>query len=244
MPAAQSPPPAAGGTTSAPPTREPVDADRIAAVRSLAIEEAEAGYFGRARLALADLTRLLPAGDAAPEVIQLREQLATLQATAIETLCRDLADGRVLAARVRLDALLAVPDQAIADALDAAASLHAWPRLSLAGGPPAVPAASPLPADRLVRVFREGQERTGRVVSALATEATLRIVEARGVTFPTLPVTTVEPVDVTPAEALQQARAAAAAGDGRLVRLWVACGLARAGRMPATDLMALRMLLR
>lgn len=241
-PSAAAEPTAAAAPTvpAAPVERQPVDADRVAAVRALAMAEAEAGHFAPAVATMVELARLLPGGDAAPEVAELRQQIATLQAMAIDALCRDLADGRVLAARVRLDAMLATPDPAVVDAIDAAAITRSWPRLTPSTSPTAGPPASPLPADRLVRVLREGQERTGRVVSALPAEATLRIVEARGVTFPTLPVTTVEPVDVTPVEALQQARAAAAAGDGRLVRLWVASGLARAGASPPAELTALR----
>jgi hypothetical protein len=91
--------------------------------------------------------------------------------------------------------------------------------------PAGLPAPQPLPSGRTVRARCLDEDVVGRLVEVRPQEVTLRLVQGAGVTFPSVPVTAVAPIDATPAEATEMALAAAAAGQGMLARLWVAFAL-------------------
>jgi hypothetical protein len=91
------------------------------------------------------------------------------------------------------------------------------------------PIAVALPRDRAVRVHLADGTAMGRIVAARSDQVTVRVETPRGVTFPTVPVVACEPLQPTPAEAVEQALAALQAGDALLARLWACCARLRGG---------------
>ena len=85
------------------------------------------------------------------------------------------------------------------------------------------PIATPLPRDRNVRAQLPDGRTTGRIVDSRSDQVTVRLQTEQGVTFPTLEVVACEPVDATPAEAIEMGFAALHAGDAILAHLWRRC---------------------
>jgi hypothetical protein len=227
-----SPAPPAG--SPAPPAFEPAGVDdRSTSLLSLARSALEAGRPGTALATLAEVERL----HLGPKQ---REQARTLMHLAqagleVETaaLMTDVRCGRILAARHRLAELVHDRVAAVTAAVDAAVRAAGWPAVTSAARQGAyVPKAAPLARERLVRTFRDGIELQARVVDARPHEVTLKVVEGRAMTFPSFPVTRIEPVEATAAEAVELGLAALAAGDVPLARLWLCAAVASGAAGP------------
>jgi hypothetical protein len=92
----------------------------------------------------------------------------------------------------------------------------------------ALPIPTPLPKMREVRVRWRETLQVGQVVDSRSDQLTLRIVQAGGQCFPTVPVEHCEPIDVSANEAIEMGFAALQAKDALLARLWLAVADLRA----------------
>lgn len=164
-----------------------------------------------------------------PELVGLHELLLERVAGKCEALAAHLRAGKLLGAERRLLELLEPEAASVRAALDRLCEEQGWPTFTAewAGEREAVPEAQPLARNRFVRVVHAGETVRSRVVAVEGDQVTLRVVGQEGVTFPTVPVWTVEPEAVTGEEAAGLGLAALAAGELHHARLWCACGLAR-----------------
>jgi len=247
---------AADTPPSAPPSAPPVPgpeaataaaglSDRLQSKLSVVRAAASQGTFAEGFRVLAELGAQPQPPAAARAIRQSRDQLQVALAAALGTLADRLRAGQVLAARQQLQALLAGNCNEIIAGVRALAAAAGWPdltRAELPGGH--VPRAEPLPAQRLVHGSRDGSDLRAVVVDSRPHEVTVRVEDARGITYPSLPVVAVEPVEPTPAEAAEMALAALAAGDGVLARLWLAFALGAGPPAPDSRLLRVQELLR
>jgi hypothetical protein len=193
-----------------------VQADPLHSLRSTVDAAVRAGRLGAAYGSLAALP---PA-----ELPAVRARLDVELERNLTALAEELAQGRALAARQRLHLLLQERSPEVDAALARFCQGHAMPPFTTPASGAAVPVPEPLPRDLLLRSERLGTA-AGRVVDARADEVTVRAVDQGGVTFPTLPVTEVEPVHPNAVLAAELGFAALRAGDALLARCWLACGL-------------------
>jgi hypothetical protein len=180
--------------------------------------------------ALAQLQGLpLPAADA-----QLVAEHATLLRSALRAattpIVAEVLAGLVPAAQRDLLALLGGNAAAMAPEVRAQLPPQ-WGDVLRSDVPAGLPVPQLLPSGRTVRARCLDEDVVGRLIEVRPQEVTLRLVQGAGVTFPSVPVTAVAPIDATPAEAAEMALAAAAAGQGMLARLWVVFALQ--GGVPA-----------
>ena len=206
-----------------------LDADRFASLLSVVEARRAEGALGAA-LAAIDRVRSLPIDAGQTTTVQeVQRRLEDAFATRLAELVGLARSGQVLAARGAAGTLLA----------DAAPALHGLLAVAIGapttGALPAVPAADgmpwPTPAalarDRSVRVQMPDATDTGRIVDSRSDQVTVRVQRGQAVTFPTVRVVLCEPVDATPAEAVEMGFAALHAKDGLLARLWLACAKVR-----------------
>jgi hypothetical protein len=210
-----------------------LDGDRFASLLSLVQARCDRGEFGGALSVLERADKLQ---------LDRSQRRAVQQASrdveaAVQQACRDieasLREGRVLAARELAGTMLTDGEgfvrPALAKALDTGASdLATVP----ARGDRPWPTAVPLPRDRTVRASLSDGPAAGRIVDSRSDQVTVRLQTPHGVTFPTLRITACEPVDATPAEAIEMGFAALHAGDAVLAHLWQRCARLR-GEPPA-----------
>jgi hypothetical protein len=216
-----------------------VQSDQLHSLRSTMTAASRAGRIGAAYAALASLQQAaLPQ----PQLLAARAQLDADLEQALRALAEEFEQGRVLAARQRLRLLLQDGSAEVRTALDRCCTAHSWPAFAAPAPRAAVPSPEPLPRDLLLRSDRQGTVFSGRVVDARAGEVTVRVADSTGVTFPTLPLTEVEPVHPNAVLAAELGLAALRAGDALLARCWLACGLAFAH--PPVRLQELAVLLR
>jgi hypothetical protein len=233
-PAAGGPQPAAPHGESSPPAVEPAGVDdRSTSLLSLVRSALEAGRPATALATLGELERLqlgAPQREQARALSQLAQSALEVETAALVT---DVQRGSILAARQRFAELARDRVGPALAAIDAAARAAGWPVVTGAAKAGVyVPKAAPLARERLVRTFRDGIELQARVVDARPHEVTLKVVEGRAMTFPTFPVTRVEPVDATSDEAVELGFAALAADDVPLARLWLCAAIAAGGGGP------------
>lgn len=205
-----------------------VDPDRFASLVSLLRVRTANRELGAALAALAR-ARNLPL-DAAQRaaIVPLAADLDAAIGNVVAQLDDQVAAGRVLAARAELVLRFAAGE--LPEVLQRSLGLPADLAAASAVPPPPDtpwPTPAPLPRDRAVRLDGAGA-REGRVAASRVAQLTVRIADARGVTFPTVPAIACEPIEATAAESLEMALVALHAGDGLLARLW----LAAAGRRP------------
>lgn len=246
-PAAHAPAPAANAVPGPEPAVDPAAAaaaaDRLHSLGSTLRSAVAGGHLGAGFAALAALDGA-GAGAGAPGAA-LRAELEGALREAITTVADDLRQGRALSAHRRIQLMLEQDPGPVRAGLDALCQRHGWPSLTAGAREGHVPRAEPMPRDRAVRVFRRGDAVIGRVVDARPMEVTVRVADQGGVTFPSFPVTEVEPLQVDAGIAVELGLAALRAGDVPLARAWLVCTLAvGGGERQAADRMAeLRMLL-
>ena len=234
-----SPPPAGTAPKAAAPTPAPppvggqtpgIDEDRLQRALSGGRAALLDGRLGGGFLDLDELlgSELSPGQRAAVE--SSRQQLELALAASCGELAQQLQGGRLLRARAILGALLQRPHVAVTAALAALAQQHGWPALAAdAAGDDYVPEPVALPAGRAVRAQHRGQEVEAPVVDATPAEVTLRLHGQGGVTFPSLPVVQVEPLQPTAGEAAELGLAALRARDGLMARLWLCFAIEHGG---------------
>lgn len=240
-PAAPDPVPAAAPPAAAPVDATPdaaVDPDRFGLEVSLLRTRTEAHHLGGALQVLHEL-RALPLDAVQTAALQAAaDDFETALAAAAADVVKALVDGRVLAAAAAVhDVLTDDPGHAESVFAQALAPGGVGPGLrSLPaddGAPWPVPRA--LRKGRDVRVVLDGSTVRGQVVDGNAERVTLRVVDARGVTFPSLARIACEPIDPSGEEALEMAFAALHARDGVLARLWLCCANLRELPAAATE---------
>lgn len=212
----------AGGSPS-PGTGETVSADRFASLLSLLESHLQAGELGNASAALQRL-RAQRLSDAQQQKLAGLEQRLQPLAAACELRVLDLVRSGELLEADREAAQLVVGGVLRADRLTTAADglgLAANWQAGIAKDRQDLPAAAPLLRNRKVRVRFRDQLRDGVVASSNRDEVTVRIVTARGKTFPTVKAIACEPADSTSSEAIEMGLAAVHAGAPRLARLWL-----------------------
>lgn len=210
------------------PAASGIDDDRFRSLLSLVAARRQQGELGGA-LAVLQRTAALPLDAAQRQLVQTSAQEVR---AAVDVVCAEvrtaLAGGEVLAANDRCRALLADGPDLVAPTLAAGLGL---PAATLQRVPERTaqpwPVAAPLARDRVVRTRLADGPVTGRVVDGRSDQVTLRVETPHGVTFPTLAVVGVEPVDPSAAEAVELALAALQAGDALLARLWLCCAQSR-----------------
>ncbi len=202
---------------------------------------------GRIASAFAAIAQIEAGGGAT--VARLRQQADRAFTVGCTTLVEQLARGAWLEASASLQQLCTPPDAVVLERLAAFCRERGLPPLG---------SADPLPvADTAVRALADGLHLLDRAVQlsppgARAVEddavmpalvrarvvaereraVTVRLVDRDGVTFPTVPIHTVEPLAITAPEAAAMAAAAWSAGDGRAARLWAAVVQLRGGALP------------
>ncbi|MCA8973754.1 MAG: hypothetical protein KDC98_03485, partial [Planctomycetes bacterium] len=207
----------------------PLDADRFASLASVVARGIVTQRFAEARLALDLLSAVRLDDRQRARFVSLQSDYAAGMSSLCEDIQGELREGRVLAARAMVaTARAGVP------AVELAMALREAGLLSLLDGPAtAEPSRWPMPApldkDRLVRAVMADRTMVGRVVDSRSDRITLRVEAGRGQTFPTVPMTACEPVDVLPREAAEMGFAALHAGDPVLARLWLGCAMLRPG---------------
>ena len=141
-----------------------------------------------------------------------------------DTACRNavaaLERGEVLAVHQTIIEMLADGAEHVRPLVSRALGTTGDPATMPPQGDRPWPIPAPLPKERSVRVRLPEAITAGRIVDSRSDQATVRIQGPQGVTFPTLPVAACEPIDPTPAEAIEMGLAALHAGDGLLARLW------------------------
>ncbi len=239
--------PAPGNPNTAPgsgssPAGTGIDGDRFASLLSLVDLRLQQGEVGRALAVLTELApeRLSPAQrDVVAQRRQLAQQALGTSAAEVRAWLRS-GDVRLATAAVR---------GLLAGGPATAASLAELP----CGASPDRPVPDndgswrlpePLAKGRAVRLLVEGTRRIGTVVASRSDRVTLRINTGQGVTFPTVDLAAVEPIDPTPDEALAMAWAALHAADPLAARLWLACAELRAGESAPAGVAELARLIR
>lgn len=214
-----------------------VDPDRFASLVSLVRTRTDERQLGSAMGALQHL-RSLPLDAAQRTVLSVAaDELQTAMASACSHVVQSLCQGQVLSSCDEVARLLADGPQLVQplllESLRVAGIAGDLLRAPVRDERP-WPVPPPLPRDRRVRLHSRDGVQLGRVVDSRSDQATLRVQGAAGVTFPTVAVVALEPVDATPAEAIEMGFAALHAGNVLLARLWLAAaGLRGAGPLPA-----------
>ena len=163
---------------------------------------------------------------------QVAERWKRVQASATEALAFGrrlrgmLKKGEVLAAHKLIAPILAAatPDW-LRDVLDKTARDHGWPALTrkwklVAGSVKADQPDTDLARLRRVRFVKDGVVQEGQLWRCSAAEATVRMGNASGYTYPVVRRYEIEPVEPQRDEALRQGIAVAAGGDALAVALW------------------------
>jgi hypothetical protein len=225
-----------------------VDPDRFGSLVSLLRTSTVDRRFGSAMFTLQRL-RDLPL-DAAQQtaLVQPAADLESALGGACGEIVKSVCEGQVLEATFAIESLLH-DDQGLVLPMLVQSLALCGVRGELQAVP--VPAGAPWPQPkalakgRAVRARIENQVVTGRVIDSRADRVTLRVQRDHSVTFPTVPTSLCEPIDATPAEAVEMAFAALHAGKVAMARLWLGCASMRAGEAPeATRHERLQQLLR
>lgn len=231
-------PVAAGDAANAP----PIDADRFGSMLSLIDLRLQQGEVGRAMVVLEQLQQwaLLPAQ---------RAELATRRASGDEALqqCVLEVSRRLTLGEVRLAAALVRSLLA-----GGAASREHLQKLPCGAQPERQIAAprerwrqpEPLAKGRMVRLLQGDTSRIGSVVDSRSDRLTLRVAHAQGVTFPTVAMSAVEPLEPTPNEAVAMGWASLQAGELLVARLWLACAELRGAGQTAPGVVELAEVMR
>ncbi|MBM4061043.1 MAG: hypothetical protein FJ265_08085 [Planctomycetes bacterium] len=222
----------------APPVAPAVDADRFGSLLALLEAHTEDRRLGRALALLREL-RALPLDGAQTAALALPARtLEDALARACSDVVQMLSTGRVLEAATAVRACCTDDQGLVAAALQQSLALcglsgdlQALP--GQAGAPWPLP--RPLPRQRAVRAVVDGAPLAAHVVDSRADQVTLRVLRGGVVTFPTLPVAAVEPLDASAAEAVEMAFAALHARDGRLARLWACAAALRGARTAVAE---------
>lgn len=231
----QPPPPSAPAVPVAEPSAadEAMDDDRFASLVSLVESRARAGRFAEAGGVLARLRDLAVGPAQRARIAALAGELEQITAATCREILALAGAGQVLAARATAAAALRDGDAGFRRALG-----QAFTAAGIGAEPEALPAAErarwplpvPMPREREVRAELSDGPVRGTVVDSRSDRVTLRVEGPRGLTFPTLRATALEPVDAASAEAAELGFAALHGGDPLLARLWLGCAL---GRLPA-----------
>lgn len=249
-PLAESASPAAAPPASLPATAvadgsPSFDADRFASRLSLLQAATSDGRVGLAVATLAELRELSLDGAQQAALALPAEQLAAVVAACCTQLVEQLARGDVFGAQSALERLASDAEDQVAPLLHQALAFAGVDVALLSShrrDDGALPIARPLPRGRAVHVRRGGERLVARVADSRSDEATVRLEQSGRVAYPTVPVVTLEPVDVTADEAAEMGLAALQAGDVRLARLWLACATLRGqGRSARLDQLAVRL---
>lgn len=171
----------------------------------------------------------------------LVEQVQSCVLRACQKLVAAIGEGEIGAAERLLDTLLLPAEPAIDAALLALSAEHGWPAVhSLVSSALAVEVGDTIRSDRAVRWWSAaGTVLRMRVVRVDGARATLRLISARGVTFPSVPVYLLEPLSPSADEAAGLGLAALMAGEVRRARLFCACSVARDGSPRTQRLLSL-----
>lgn len=211
-------PPAPAGEAAA---GTAIDGDQFASLLSLVDLRLDQGEVGRALAVLGELESR-PLTEPQRDAAALRRQLAGQAAGGVLAEVRAwLRSGDVRLAAGSVRALL-----------EGGASTAALLAELPCGADPARPvphdegtwrAPEPLAKGRAVRVLQGGLRRVGTIVDSRSDRVTLRIATGQGVTFPTVELAAVEPLEPTVGEAVSMAWASLHANDPLGARLWLAC---------------------
>ncbi len=222
--ATASPTPVAPSVPAANASGPGLDHDRFTSTLSLLASQTEAGELGGALETLSHLRRMPLDGAQRTALLLPGEALERALAEACSRVVQHLGNGRVLAARAECGQLfgdgqdLALPWLATAMRAAGQPDLTLQPAARSAATP--LPQPRALPRGRAVRIAYGERTGTGVVVDARAHEATVKLPNANGFAFPTVPVVAVEPVEATGDEAVEMAFAALQINDVLLARIW------------------------
>jgi hypothetical protein len=210
-----------------------IEFDRFASLLSLVDLRLDQGAPGQALAVLADLQRLGPNVDQRAALAARRARAVGGLDAGVTRVVARLAAGEVHAAAALVGELLAAGE----DAEAALAQLEGpgW-RLVAEGSP--WRQAEPLPKGRSVRVRLASVARVGTVADCRSDRATVRIAHGQGVTFPTVPLWQLEPVDPSVEEAVALGWACVAAGEVVMARCWAQVARLRGGGAAAAELAA------
>lgn len=212
-----------------------IDADRFASMLSLVTHATEQRQFGSALASLQHLRSLpLDALQQAALVPAAREVERALSAVCGD-LVQHLLQGQLLAGHRELVALLVDDGPPVRESVQQAlqlAGLHVAVGRDRARGDVVLPIPRPLARGRAVRCLRDGELVVGRVVDSRSEAVTVRLANARGVTFPTISVVQCEPVDARTEEAIEMGFAALQHDEVQLARLWLALAQRSGGGEP------------
>ncbi len=202
-----------------------IDADRFASMLSLVTQATGERQFGSALASLQHL-RTLPL-DAAQQAVLL--PIAADLQRELGAVCGELAQrlvqGQLLLAHRELATLLAQDALLLRDGVQQAlllAGLEVGIGRDRRREDATLPIPRPLPRGRAVRCLRDGVVVEGRVVDGRSDVVTVRLPNARGVTFPTVDVVACEPIAPSASEAVEMGFAALQRDEVLLARLWLA----------------------
>lgn len=195
--------------------------DQLGARLSLANDRLEAGDFREAE-AIVDGSAFGVAAE------PLRARIAQQRTLALDELERAVQQGRFQAALLATAAFANGTEKDQND-LQQRCEQKGWTSLIAVPSPRAILPIEPPPSPDLHGrlVLSANSELRTRVVAQRGRTATLRVVEAQGVTFPTVAVWQLEPDSVTADEAVELGLAALQDGEHLHARLWCAIATAR-----------------
>lgn len=219
-----------------------IDNDRFASLLSLVDLRLAQGEVGRALAVLAELTPERLSAQQRDEVRQRRQLAEQALGTSTAEVRAWLRSGDVRLATAAVRALAA--GGAATAALLAELPCGAAPDRPAPDNDGSWRQPEPLAKGRAVRLLVGGTRRVGTVVDSRSDRVTLRVATGQGVTFPTVELGAVEPLDPTADEAVAMAWAALHAGDPLAARLWLACAELRAGDQPPAGVAELARLIR
>ncbi|MEO6595686.1 MAG: hypothetical protein ABIP94_13115 [Planctomycetota bacterium] len=217
-----------------------LDPDRFSSLLSLVRTRTEQAQLGAAMNALQHL-RSLSLDAAQQTVLSVAAQaLQAALAAACSQVVQSLCQGEVLSSCDEVARLLAdgqpFVQPVLAESLLLAGVAGDLLRAPVRDDRP-WPVPPPLAKDRAVRVRLRDGVQVGRIVDSRSDQVTVRLQGKAGVTFPTVAVVALEPVEATPAEAIEMGFAALHAGNALLARLWLAAaGLRGSGPLPERGL--------
>lgn len=221
--------------TPAAPTGETagIDLDRFDSLLSLVDLRLAQDAPSQALAVLGDLQRLGPSAEQRSALATRRSRAVAALDALVVRIAGALAAGEVSGAAAIAGELLAAGD-------DAAAALSGLPgpawRLAAQAAPWRQP--EPLVKGRSVRVRLGGIARVGTIADCRSDRATVRLAHGQGVTFPTVPLWQIEPLEPTADEAAALGWACLAAGEVVVGRCWAHVARLRGGGPAAAALEA------